>query len=107
VTKAEAAVLPSDSLVHERRVIILKSFEGTCSQLQDATCKCHGVRPRGCREYPWYSVDGRLFYDSGCPGIRHDRDEHPNQSNLTDVGAYLPVQSRLFKSMLLWLLLRS
>ena len=106
VTKAEASFLPRLSLIEGRKVITLKSTKGSCSQLKGKKCECYDVRPRGCSEYPWYSLDGKLYYDSGCPGIKQDRDDHPMLANLTDIGEYLPVHSRVLSSLMIWLLKR-
>lgn len=103
---SEAQFLPPQSLAVTRMVIVLKSEEGKCALLHNAACECHSARPRGCREYPWYSVNSQLYYDSGCPGIRFDRDEHPSADKLADIDAYLPFRSTKLNSLLVWLLLR-
>ena len=106
VTKREAQRLPRGSLDSKRKVIFLKSVDGVCAQVSGATCNCYDQRPRGCREYPWYSVNGKLNYDSGCPGIRFDSNEHPAASELTDIHAFLPFKSKRLKSVLIWILRR-
>ena len=72
-------------------------FEGGCQVYQQ--------RPNACREYPWYSVRGRLYYDAGCPGIRSDGADHPDPSALTAVEKYFPVPNPM-RAILLWLVTR-
>ena len=62
---------------------LLHQGQGTaCCLLKDGLCSIYAHRPRGCIEYPWYNIGGRLYYDQGCPGIRHDRDERPNAADI-------------------------
>ena len=90
VEPAEVVALPPDSVFAVGKVILLKSIKGACAQLKDNTCTCYGSRPRGCQEYPWYTIGGRLHYDKGCPGLLFDRDERPDPKSLRELAEYLP-----------------
>lgn len=95
VTPQDLTRLPEDIIENFGDVIVLKNVDGVCSQLVNNRCQCYNSRPAGCREYPWYSVNGELFYDSGCPGIVHDRDERPDVSSLTPIEVFLPLPRTL------------
>ena len=82
VTSDEAAHIDKDAICNDKHGVFIKSSHSTCSLLEKGLCSIHPVRPRGCREYPWYNIDGQLYYDSGCPGIRHDVDERPQTENI-------------------------
>lgn len=90
VTSEEADGLPSGSTERKGRVIFLKNVEGTCCLLKGKMCKCYEQRPSGCREYPWYNVDEKLYYDRGCPGIKFDSDERPDVASIAMVDKYFP-----------------
>ena len=102
VTPDELTHLPPNTTERIGDVIILKSTAGVCNQLLDKKCSCYGVRPTGCREYPWYSIGGELFFDSGCPGIRHDLDERPNIRSISSIERFLPT-NRIARSLLILL----
>lgn len=68
VTQDEAERLGSD-VVHFGRNPIIKSKDGICVLYSQGLCTRHPDRPQGCREYPFYNIDGKLFVDVGCPGI--------------------------------------
>ena len=57
---------------------ILRAEEGCCALYKSGLCRRYESRPSQCREYPWYNVGGKLYYDSGCPGIRKGRDSRPS-----------------------------
>lgn len=97
VTPKDFTRLPQNVTERVGKVIVLRSHAGVCNQLIDSRCGCYDVRPTGCREYPWYSIDGELFFDRGCPGILHDRDERPSVGNLTPIEAFLPAHRTLRK----------
>ncbi len=88
VTKQEAKELPSEAIEKCGNHLVLKSLDGQCNQLIDYACGCYAVRPQGCREYPWYNIDGDLYYDSGCPGILHDRDGRPATKEIASIDNY-------------------
>ena len=61
----------------------------TCALLQGNQCSAYPLRPRGCREYPFYNVGGELYYDAGCPGFRDGIGALPDPHELRPVEAYL------------------
>jgi Fe-S-cluster containining protein len=71
-----------------------KSFlpdnKGSCALLKGNLCTVYDDRPRGCREYPWYNIGGKLYYDKGCPGIRSGLDERPPVDSIAQINAYFP-----------------
>ncbi len=77
VTDSEAKHIDEAALVRTRVANFVRSRGTVCCLLEDGLCSIYSQRPRGCIEYPWYNIGGRLYYDSGCPGIRHDQDERP------------------------------
>lgn len=89
--------LPPEATERIGKVIVIKSSFGVCDQLSDNKCGCYDIRPRGCREYPWYSIDGELFFDRGCPGISHDKDARPDVSSITPIERFIPVNRTLGK----------
>ncbi|WP_350029312.1 YkgJ family cysteine cluster protein [Caballeronia sp. GACF4] len=90
VSNTDSHKLSSGSIESARKVFILKSDEGACGQLVDKGCACYSSRPAGCHEYPWYSIDDKLFFDKGCPGIFHDYDERPDVFSISPIQKYLP-----------------
>jgi Fe-S-cluster containining protein len=66
----------------------LPAQKGSCTLLKDNLCTYYNDRPRGCREYPWYNVGGKLYYDKGCPGIRSDLDERPAVDSIARIESY-------------------
>lgn len=82
VTEEEAAKLGEDVLVRAKSTIFVRSKDSVCCLLNEGLCSMYEARPRGCAEYPWYNIGGKLYYDSGCPGIRHDRDERPDVADI-------------------------
>lgn len=80
----------------------LATHGATCQLLQGNLCSAYHLRPRSCREYPWYSVDGVLFYDAGCPGIKSDRHEHPEPATITPA----EILFGMFPRAVRWLVLR-
>ena len=97
VTPEDASVIPSSVTERFGDVIVLKSLSGSCSQLVQNKCDCYEVRPSGCREYPWYSIDDQLYYDTGCPGMLYDRDERPEKETISPIETYLPLPGFLQK----------
>lgn len=90
VTEEDALKIGEPSLVRSGKSIKLKSNGFACALLKDKACSCYSARPQGCREYPWYRIDGQLYYDSGCPGMKHDRDERPAVYSIKPFDNYLP-----------------
>ena len=88
--EAEARTLGEEFIVKTGGLFILKSSGSACCLLKDKFCSRYNDRPKGCREYPWYNIDGQLYYDSGCPGITRDRDDRPAARSLNPFEKYLP-----------------
>jgi len=70
--------------------MFVKLTDHVCCLLKNGLCLLYSDRPKGCREYPWYNIDGQLYYDSGCPGIKHDKDEHPDISDIQPFENFFP-----------------
>jgi len=90
VTDREAEHFDSDVLHRTAGGTFIRSDRGCCRLLRDGLCSAYEVRPQGCREYPWYNIDGTLYYDAGCPGIRHDRDERPPVERIGPFDRFFP-----------------
>jgi Fe-S-cluster containining protein len=90
VTPQEAEKIGSEHLSRFGDALFTKSCGGTCTLLREGLCGIYDVRPRGCREYPWYNIDGKLYFDSGCPGIKHDRDERPKVGGIQPWENFFP-----------------
>ena len=84
----EATKIGTEWIVFAESTPVLRSEEGACCFLKKRLCLIYSKRPRGCQEYPWYNIDGILYYDAGCPGIKHDRDERPGLNDITPLKAY-------------------
>ncbi len=82
----------------------LKCIGTRCILLRDNLCAAYGIRPRACTEYPWYNVNGMLYYDAGCPGIRHDIDGHPQAATLVPASNYFTMFPRPLRPLALRLL---
>lgn len=90
VTEDEAIKISEHSVVRSGKDIKLKSNGYACTLLKGKACSLYMQRPQGCREYPWYRVDGQLYYDAGCPGMKNDRDERPAVHSIKPFDHYLP-----------------
>lgn len=100
VTEEEAAKLSENSVVRSGKDIKLRSTGYACALLKDKACSCYIQRPQGCREYPWYQIDGQLYYDAGCPGMKLDRDERPAVYTIQPFDNYLPGTSKFLRQMM-------
>lgn len=100
VNEEEAKIIGEKFIVRTGNVTVLKSHESTCCLLKDKFCSRYGERPQGCREYPWYNVNGELYYDSGCPGMKYDRDERPSVRSLKPLENYLPGFPKIFQKII-------
>lgn len=101
VVTADEAVNIDDSVIYEyKHGMFIKSDDSTCCLLKEGLCSIYDHRPKGCREYPWYNVDGKLYYDSGCPGIKHDLDERPDVEGIEPFNNFFPGSSKFS----LWLI---
>lgn len=90
VTEEEAEKLGYEAIAKDKNVMFVKSRNGVCCLLKGGLCPVYSDRPSGCREYPWYNIGGRLYYDSGCPGIKHDRDERPDINSIQPFENFFP-----------------
>jgi len=96
VTSLEAEKIAAESLLKDKHGrIFTRSENSVCCLLKDGLCSIYSVRPRGCREYPWYNIDGRLYYDSGCPGIKHDGDKRPIVNDIQPLEKFFPLTPQL------------
>ena len=93
VTPAEAEKIGHESILKGKDGMFVKSNKSVCSLLKDGLCSVYPVRPKGCRQYPWYNIDGRLHYDSGCPGIKHDKDQRPRVDDIQPFESFFPLTS--------------
>jgi sodium/pantothenate symporter len=90
VTVKEAEKIDSRFLVKNKNGIFTKSKNSCCCLLQKGLCSVYPDRPRGCREYPFYNIDGILYYDAGCPGIKKDKDGRPDAKQVQPFENFLP-----------------
>jgi len=74
---------------------VLPSCGGVCAFLENGLCSIYDTRPRGCSEYPWYNVDGRLYYDSGCPGFATGESDPPQIGSIQKIEKYFPLPTML------------
>ena len=90
VTSQEADRIGTKPIVTNKDSMFIRSSNCVCSLLENGLCSIHTARPKGCREYPWYNIQGYLYYDAGCPGIKHDLDERPNASDIQPFENFFP-----------------
>ena len=90
VTETESAMLDCEHIVRGSGGAYIKSHRGACCLLRNGLCSVYENRPAGCREYPWYNIDGKLYYDAGCPGIRYDKDERPDVASIGPFENFFP-----------------
>lgn len=90
VIEEEARHLGESAVVRSGHHIALRSNGYSCALLKNKACTCYDKRPQGCHEYPWYSIDGQLYFDAGCPGMKFDRDGRPPVDTITPFTRYLP-----------------
>ncbi len=90
VTREEAEKIGSTVLMTDKGATFIKSEGCVCMLLKNGLCSIYPSRPKGCREYPWYNIDGLLYYDSGCPGVRHDKDERPDVNDIQLFDNFFP-----------------
>ena len=105
VSDDEAKHLGESSLMRLGNQIVLRSNGYSCALLKDKACTCYDKRPHGCHEYPWYRIEGQLYYDAGCPGMKFDRDERPSVDTITPFERYLPGIPALLQKLIKMLLL--
>lgn len=98
------ALVQINAATSDSRGTVLRHSGTRCSLLKDNLCAIYDTRPRSCREYPWYLIQGQLYYDSGCPGIKSDVDGRPDVRSLTTFREYvdsLPQFAQRFVEMFL------
>jgi Fe-S-cluster containining protein len=100
VTPQEAEKIGTEHLSRFGDALFAKSCGGTCTLLLDGLCGIYDCRPSGCREYPWYNIGGCLYYDSGCPGVKYDRDERPDADDIQPFENFFPHTPKL----IVWLI---
>ncbi len=91
VTNTEAQNIDTRFIQKNSRVMFIKSQNSACCLLKDGLCSIYNERPAGCREYPWYNIDRKLHYDSGCPGIKHDIDQRPDIEDIQPFENFFPL----------------
>ncbi len=99
VSPAEAEHIRHEALMKDKDAEFIKSQQCVCTLLEEGLCSIYPRRPRGCREYPWYNIRGKLYYDRGCPGVKHDRDERPAVEDVQPFENFFPNTPRL----IIWL----
>jgi len=95
VSNAEAQRIDPAALARTKAGCFVKSRGSACRLLHEGLCGIYANRPRGCIEYPWYNIGGRLYYDRGCPGLKHDRDERPDAADIQPFENFFPGAPRL------------
>ena len=94
VTISESEKIDGNAIIRTRYGMFIRAEKGACCLLNDGLCSIYGDRPKGCREYPWYNVNGRLYYDKGCPGIKHDVDERPEANSIQPFENFFPLTAK-------------
>ena len=100
VTPEEADKIGYESIVRDKNAMFVQSSNSVCCLLKAGLCSIYSNRPRGCREYPWYNIDGRLYYDAGCPGVSHNKGQYPSVEDIQPFEKFFPTTSRF----VLWLI---
>lgn len=95
LTEKEAEKIDQIHILKNKCGIFIKSTNTTCCLLQNGLCSIYPDRPKGCREYPWYNIDGRLYYDAACPGIKHDKDQRPSVDQIQLFENFFPQTSKI------------
>ncbi|MBN1124600.1 MAG: YkgJ family cysteine cluster protein [Sedimentisphaerales bacterium] len=103
VTAEEARQINPQSLIRKGNAFFLRAEGTQCCLLREGLCSIYEDRPSGCREYPWYNLGGILYYDTGCPGIKHDRDERPDFNNVRPFERFFPNSPRWIIHWIAWL----
>ena len=90
VTISEAGGIGDESLMQYTDAMFVKSDSCVCTLLKDGLCSVYPLRPKGCREYPWYNIGRQLYYDAGCPGIEYDADGRPAVDDIQPFENFFP-----------------
>jgi Fe-S-cluster containining protein len=94
VTEKETEKIDRQYVLKNKYGMFIKSEGCTCCLLKENLCSIYPNRPRGCREYPWYNIDGRLYYDSGCPGITTEGGNNPDVKTIQPFENFFPRSSK-------------
>ncbi len=89
VTGPESSAIPQEGLYHCNQSFFLKSYGSVCVFLKSKSCSIYPNRPRGCAEYPWYNINGALYFDAGCPGMDKNTDQKPPAESIRDFSYYI------------------
>ena len=77
-----------------------------CSAFVNGQCSVYSIRPKSCREYPWYRFGDSLYFDCRCPGITNAQTGYrPNIHDLMDSSRYFSSLPRWIRQPLLWILI--
>jgi Fe-S-cluster containining protein len=90
VERISLPILTKESGECEESRVPCVSSAAVCP-LYSEGCTIHEDRPAACREYPWYNWNGRLYYDSGCPGLQRGNGDTPEPNSITSIHKYLPI----------------
>lgn len=93
--------IPAEEIITKNDLKFLRSNGQVCACLENRACRIYNVRPKGCREYPWYNINGVLYYDKGCPGIKLVSGSQPEVENMQSIVKYLPFGKVLQKGIIL------
>lgn len=104
VTDKEARNIPQKLLTLKHSNYVIKSNCDSCALLKKGKCGYYKLRPKSCRDYPWYNIGNTLYYDSGCPGIQFDIDERPNVSTISPIESYFGFLPIIVQRVLLFLI---
>ena len=104
VTDAEAQAIENFLLKKKSGVFTLKANGCSCALLVDGMCSRYDARPKGCKDYPWYSIGESLYYDSGCPGMHDDEDGRPDVSAIRGLETYLSDIPFILRRFMTWVL---
>jgi Fe-S-cluster containining protein len=87
------------------RTKIMQASGGRCANLEKGGCAIYASRPKGCREYPWYNIDGQLHFDAGCPGMSRGADSRPEPDSIAPIEDYFALP-RWLRAFAVWLVQR-
>jgi Fe-S-cluster containining protein len=104
VTPSEAPLLSKHLVQISQSTSVIEGNGCTCSLLVNGLCSKYDSRPKGCREYPWYNVNGALYYDAGCPGIKYDYDDRPKISTITSIENYYGILPKTIRRVVIKLM---
>ena len=90
VTADEAKSIGQDLIMTDGDAMFVKSEGCVCPFLVNGLCSIYTIRPQACKEYPWYNIGGKLYYDSGCAGVKHDQDQRPDVEDIQPIENFFP-----------------